>query len=162
MDTSRIELVREQLRDFRLPLDTSPRIYTARENNIAPIQWNMVLLERLVLGAKRRRGRNNSNFISHDFAIFFGYFTLFTIRMSMIPVPSTIGGRTVVPVHVPIGTQIQVCTVPAYVGGVTTKGCKGWACTTAGKGWNIGNGVNNGNPARVTEENILVKWKHIF
>lgn len=44
----------------------------------------------------------------------------------MIPVPSFGDDVTIVPVHVPIGTQMQVCNGAVYVGKVGIVGSGGY------------------------------------
>lgn len=71
--------------------------------------------------------------------------TLFTIRISISPDPSTGIGDTVVPLHVPIGAHTQVCCRygDVYVGCVTD--------VITRNGFNIGNGVKKGNSVRETK-----------
>lgn len=79
---------------------------------------------------------------------------MFTIRISIIPEPSFGVDGTVVPVHVPIGTQIHVCTAPWNGCGVAV-----WIGTW--NGLNSGNGVNNGKPARETAKtNVWLTLTH--
>lgn len=70
--------------------------------------------------------------------------TLFTIRISISPDPSTGIGDTV-PLQVPIGAHTQVCCRDGDV----YDGCVADVITW--NGFNIGNGVKNGNPVRETK-----------
>lgn len=75
---------------------------------------------------------------------------MFTIRISINPIPLFGADGIVVPVHVPIGMQMQVCTVDGVIGCVICG-----IGIIAGNGLYIGNGGgNNGNLLRETIKNI--------
>lgn len=79
-----------------------------------------------------------------------GEHTLFTIRISIKPIPLFGTDGTAVPVHVPIGIQMQVCTAGAGAGVFGGGNCG--IGIIAGNGLYIGNGGgNNGNLLRETK-----------